>query len=51
MYLQVNDGINKELLESIQIPSQDSSEVLFYNKMLVEKMIKLGTEKYIFKII
>ena len=56
---QVNAGINKELLESIQIPSQDSTEVyssallyshsrpfvqvVFYNKLLVEKMIKLAS--------
>ena len=40
--MQVNTGINKELLESIQIPSHESSEVNAYNKLLVEKMIKLG---------
>ena len=40
---QVNDGINKELLESIQIPSHESSEIIFYNKLLVEKMIKLAS--------
>ena len=39
---QVNAGINKELLESIQIPSHESSDIGFYNKLLVEKMIKLG---------
>ena len=43
--MQVNTGINKELLESIQIPSHETSEIISYNKLLVEKMIKLG--KYI----
>ena len=41
--MQVNGGINKELLESIQIPSHKSSEIIFYNKLLVEKMIKLAS--------
>lgn len=40
---KVNGGINKELLESIQIPSSESSEIIFYNKLLVEKMIKLAS--------
>jgi len=41
--MQVNTGINKELLESIQIPSKNSQELHFYNKVLVEKMIKLAS--------
>eukprot|EP00092_Neocalanus_flemingeri_P007638 GFUD01008244.1.p1 GENE.GFUD01008244.1~~GFUD01008244.1.p1 ORF type:complete len:954 (-),score=272.12 GFUD01008244.1:196-3057(-) len=41
--MQVNTGINKELLESIQIPSKNSQELQFYNKTLVEKMIKLAS--------
>eukprot|EP00092_Neocalanus_flemingeri_P019758 GFUD01021398.1.p1 GENE.GFUD01021398.1~~GFUD01021398.1.p1 ORF type:complete len:960 (-),score=279.18 GFUD01021398.1:290-3169(-) len=41
--MQVNTGINKELLESIQIPSKNSQELHFYNKTLVEKMIQLAS--------
>ena len=32
------------MLESIQIPSHESSEIILYNKVLVEKMIKLGKD-------
>jgi len=42
--MQSNAGINRELLESVQIPSQHSpSASPAYNRLLVEKMIRLAT--------
>jgi len=42
--MQVNSGINRELLESIQVPGSHSSPAIkhSYNRLLVEKMLKLA---------
>jgi len=42
--MQVNSGINRELLESIQVPGKHSSPSTspVYNRLLVEKMLKLA---------